>query len=212
MSSFEAPLDQSAASDTSSSSNNEELRNYHLSIEYKHLQTHSPSGVYLLPHSTLLRSFSGVIFLRRGIYQNAIFKFQVDCGDDYNSPGCSPPKVTFVNPNGGNPYHPLVDSSGALDVKSLVGTWDSKRCFLITLLTFVKKAFYIKEFHRGQGGVEGGAMRCERWANEAAFEAFANNREAFIGFVKEVRTRGWGGGEAGEGGATLPTPKPKRSN
>lgn len=91
-----------------------------------------------------------------------------------------------MNPSSGNPYHPLVSpSSGALDVKSLVGEWDSKRCFLITLLTFVKKAFYIKEYQRGVGGVDGGAMKCETWNNEDAFSAFANDREAFIRFVKE---------------------------
>jgi len=126
-----------------------DLKVYHLSIEYKALQGHSPSGVYLLPHSSLNRSFVGVIFLRRGLYQNAIFKFQVDVGDSYNSPGCPHPGVTFVNPPGGNPYHPLIDpASGVLNVPSLVGEWDSKRCFLITLLTFIKKAFYIKEYER----------------------------------------------------------------
>lgn len=42
------------------------LRDYKVTIEYKHLKAHAPGGVYLVPAYDSLRFFYGVIFVRRG--------------------------------------------------------------------------------------------------------------------------------------------------
>ena len=53
------------------------LRDYKVTIEFKHLKSHSPGGVYLIPSLAELRTFYGVIFVRRGPFTNGIFKFQL---------------------------------------------------------------------------------------------------------------------------------------
>jgi hypothetical protein len=42
------------------------LRDYKVTIEYKHLKSHAPGGVYLIPSLHDLREFYGIIFVRRG--------------------------------------------------------------------------------------------------------------------------------------------------
>ena len=46
------------------------MRDYKLSIEYKHLKQHCPGGVYLVPSFDDIRLFHGVIFVRRGAFTN----------------------------------------------------------------------------------------------------------------------------------------------
>lgn len=117
------------------------LRDYKLTIEYKHLKQHSPSGVYVLPSSTCLRLFHGVIFLRRGLYTNAIFKFTMELPDGYNDVNTWP-KITFS----GYVYNPHVSEDGELDLSSAYPSWDPHRHYLVTVLTYLKKIFYMKTF------------------------------------------------------------------
>ena len=167
-------------------------------IEYKYLMDHSPTGVYLLPSPSVEGSFTGVIFLRRGQYQNAIFKFTVVLPPGYNAAGTFP-SVTFSRPL---PFNPMVDpQSGVLDVEGGFGLWNEVRTrtaparsvlmyealrpkgfsiltswslplllvrsqgemkdksFLVTLLTYIKKIFYVRSFSTvpGSGAPGGGA-------------------------------------------------------
>ena len=99
------------------------MRDYKLSIEYKHLKQHCPGGVYLLPSSHSLRTFHGVIFVRRGIFTNGIFKFVLECDPRYNDVNLHP-RVTFssyvYNPH----VHPV---TGELDLKVAYPEWDSSK-------------------------------------------------------------------------------------
>lgn len=132
---------------TSEAEREQALRDYKLTIEYKHLKQHSPSGVYLLPSLTSLRLFHGVIFLRRGLYSNAIFKFTMQLPDGYNDINTFP-IITFQTPV----YNPHVNpATGELDLASAYHTWDPHRHYLVTVLTYLKKIFYIKSF--GDGAV-----------------------------------------------------------
>lgn len=127
---------------TSESDREQALRDYKVTIEYKHLKQHSPSGVYVLPSLTSLRSFHGVIFLRRGLYSDAIFKFTIDLPPAYNDINAWP-KIVFTT----HVYNPHVDpETGALDVKSAYPEWDPHRHYLVTVLTYLKKIFYMKSF------------------------------------------------------------------
>jgi ubiquitin-protein ligase len=118
------------------------LRDYKVTIEYKHLKQHAPGGVYLVPALDNLRHFYGVIFVRRGPFTNGIFKFQVRLPQKYNDVNTHP-QITFSS----YVYNPHVDpDTGELDVKSAYPKWDPHRHYLVTVLTHLKKIFYVKQF------------------------------------------------------------------
>ena len=118
------------------------LRDYKVTIEYKHLKSHAPGGVYLIPSMDSLRNFHGIIFVRRGPFTNGIFKFRLDLPAKYNDTNMHP-KITFSS----KVYNPYVDEkTGELDVKTAYPTWDPSRHYLVTVLTFLKKIFYSKTF------------------------------------------------------------------
>lgn len=99
------------------------LRDYKVTIEYKHLKQHAPSGVYLVPSMKELRHFYGVIFVRRGPFTNGIFKFQLRLPEKYNDVD-QWPQITFDS----YVFHPHVNAStGELDVKSAYPRWDPHR-------------------------------------------------------------------------------------
>jgi len=90
------------------------LRDYKVTIEYKHLKSHAPGGVYLVPSLDSLRTFHGVIFVRRGPFTNGIFKFLLELPPQYNDLH-QHPKITFLSPV----YNPYVDpKTGILDIKT----------------------------------------------------------------------------------------------
>lgn len=118
------------------------LRDYKVTIEYKHLRQHAPGGVYLIPSLEDLRHFYGVIFVRRGPFTNGIFKFEVRLPGKYNDVNTWP-QITFSS----YIYNPHVDPvSGELDIKAAYPRWDPHRHYLVTVLTFLKKIFYVKAF------------------------------------------------------------------
>lgn len=83
---------------------NSHLKDYKLAIEYKYLIRHAPSGVFLMPHMDDCRQFFGVIFMRRGLYRNGIFRFKLSLSPEYNDVDC-PPVVVFTPPV----FNPLID-------------------------------------------------------------------------------------------------------
>jgi len=127
---------------TSEADREQALRDYKVTIEYKHLKQHSPSGVYVLPSLTSIRSFHGVIFLRRGLYADAIFKFTLELPKEYNDINVWP-KIVFTT----TVYNPHVNpETGELDIESAYPNWDPHRHYLVTVLTYLKKIFYMKTF------------------------------------------------------------------
>jgi|EP00978_Attheya_sp_CCMP212_P034647 ubiquitin-protein ligase len=118
------------------------LRDYKVTIEYKHLKQHAPGGVYLIPSMDDLRYFHGVIFVRRGPFTNGIFKFQIRLPEAYNDMNAWP-QITFSS----YVYNPHVNpDSGELDVKVAYPAWDPHKHYLVTVLTYLKKIFYMKSF------------------------------------------------------------------
>jgi ubiquitin-protein ligase len=125
------------------------LRDYKVTIEYKHLKSHAPGGVYLIPAIDNLRHFYGIIFIRRGPYTNGIFKFQLKLPPRYNDVNMWP-QITFSS----YIYSPYVDeSTGILDIKSAYPNWDPSRHYLVTVLTYLKKIFYSKNFADAKANV-----------------------------------------------------------
>ena len=139
------------------------LRDYKVTIEYKHLKQHAPGGVYVVPSLDNLRHFHGVIFVRRGPFCNGVFKFQIKLPDKYNDINAWP-QITFSS----YVYNPHVDmETGELDVKSAYPQWDPHKHYLVTVLTYLKKIFYVKSF--GDEAV----------ANKEARDLARNNPDAY---------------------------------
>mmetsp|Transcript_19154 Transcript_19154/g.55706 ORF Transcript_19154/g.55706 Transcript_19154/m.55706 type:complete len:252 (-) Transcript_19154:1337-2092(-) len=127
---------------TSEAEREQSLRDYKVTIEYKHLKQHAPGGVYLVPSLDDLRLFHGVIFVRRGPFTNGIFKFRVKLPPRYNDVNAWP-HITFSS----YVYNPHVNAeTGELDVRAAYPTWDPHRHYLVTVLTYLKKIFYMKGF------------------------------------------------------------------
>ena len=59
------------------------LRDFRLSIEYKYLQGHAPGGVFILPELDDIRTMHGVVFVRRGLYRNGVFRFTLKLPKEY---------------------------------------------------------------------------------------------------------------------------------
>lgn len=126
------------------------LRDYKVTIEYKHLKSHAPGGVYLIPSLTDLRQFYGTIFVRRGPFTNGIFKFELSLSPLYNDAN-QHPRIRFLS----KVYNPHVNlETGELDIKSAYPKWDPTRHYLVTVLTFLKKIFYAKSFDDAQANPE----------------------------------------------------------
>ena len=121
-----------------------------MTIEYKHLKAHAPGGVYLIPSLDDLRRFYGIIFIRRGLYTNGIFKFLLTLPPEYNSTD-SHPKITFFS----YVYNPHVHpETMELDIRSAYPTWDPSKHYLVTVLTFLKKIFYSKTFRDARANAQ----------------------------------------------------------
>ncbi|KAJ3000625.1 hypothetical protein HDV02_004310 [Globomyces sp. JEL0801] len=76
-------------------SQSQTLRNLELMIEYKNLisSLNCPSGCYVMPTDDL-HNWHGVMFIHRGYYKEAVFKFNLLIPNTYPE---SPPVVKFVS-------------------------------------------------------------------------------------------------------------------
>lgn len=123
----------------------DKMRSFRLAIEYKYLIKHAPGGVYMLPEMDDIRKLHGVIFVRRGLWRNGVFRFHVLLPEDYNTTGSMP--VVFFTPPVFNPLvHP---ETGKLDLTlddALLTHWQHDKHFLHTIATAVKKVFYLKSY------------------------------------------------------------------
>ncbi len=118
------------------------MRDYKLSIEYKHLKHNCPGGVYLVPSFDDLRVFHGAIFVRRGVFVNGIFKFTLTCPQAYNDID-SHPIIRFTSYLYNPHVHP---ETGVIDLTSAFPQWDPSRHFLVTALTYLKRIFYVRDY------------------------------------------------------------------
>lgn len=145
------------------------MRDYKLSIEYKHLKQHCPGGVYLVPSFDDLRLFHGAIFVRRGAFANGIFKFVLACPSRYNDVG-SHPSLKFSSYVYSPHVHP---DTGELDLSSAYPEWDPSKHFLVTALTYVKRIFYVKDYN------ELSEDELRRLPNQEALRLFQSDQDGY---------------------------------
>mmetsp|Transcript_8254 Transcript_8254/g.17945 ORF Transcript_8254/g.17945 Transcript_8254/m.17945 type:complete len:261 (-) Transcript_8254:259-1041(-) len=160
------------------------LRDHKVAIEYKHLRVHAPGGVYIVPaidprtQEADVRSYHGVVFVRRGPYANGVFKFKLRLPPRYNDVGTYP-LVRFVS----YVYNPHVHpGTGELDLRTAYPQWSPKKHYLVTVLTFLKKIFYVKSF---DGGGEGDAASAPAVANPDAREMHRSDPASYRRRVEE---------------------------
>ncbi len=126
-------------------SSGQHIKDFKLAIEFKYLMKHSPAGVYLMPEFDNIRKLHGCIFLRRGLYRDGIFRFQINLPKEYNDTNTHP-EIIFSPPI----FNPLIDPvTGKLDLQSedVLKEWQPERHFIVTAITFLKKIFYMKTFN-----------------------------------------------------------------
>jgi len=151
----------------SSITTSQHLRDFKLAIEFKHLMKHAPSGVYLIPELKNIRRLHGVIFIRKGIYRDGVFRFTMILPELYNSIN-SHPEIFFTLPV----YNPLIHpETGKLDLiqDENLKLWNPEKHFILSALTFLKKIFYLKDYDSFQ-----------YVSNENARNLFNNNKNQFI--------------------------------
>jgi ubiquitin-protein ligase len=147
------------------------LRDFKLAIEFKHLMKHAPGGVYLLPEFENIRRLHGVIFIRKGLYRDGIFRFVMTLPPHYNSENTHP-EIVFTPPV----FNPLINpETGLFDlsVEENMQTWNPERHFIVTALTFLKKAFYTKSYDH-----------FPYVANEDAKQMFTTDRDQYLELVQ----------------------------
>jgi len=143
------------------------IRDYKLAIEFKYLMAHAPAGVYLMPEFEDIRQLHGVIFVRRGLYRDGMFRFVMRLPPMYNTSDTHP-QIFFDPPL----FSPLVDPlSGALDLcaEEALLVWQPEKHFLVTAVTFLKRVFYMKGFDQ-----------FERIANPEAQHMFNTDKQGFL--------------------------------
>jgi len=149
------------------------VRDIKLAIEFRNLKQSAPSGVYILPSIHNIRLYFGVIFIRRGAYANAVFKFTIKLPTMYNGINTWP-TVIFTAPS--NIYNSYIDyDTGELNVKEAFPRWDPQKHYLVTLLTYIKKIFYIKNFENTKNAI----------LNFQAYDMACNNIDIYKKNIKD---------------------------
>lgn len=86
------------------------LQEYNILSEYNMLCSQDLKGIYVIPSARNSLLWFGVQFVRQGLYQGGIFRFDITLPQNFPNGEC--PKVTFQTPI----FHPLIDPvSGELN-------------------------------------------------------------------------------------------------
>lgn len=123
---------------------NDHLKAVRLALEYRQLMKTAPAGVYLLPELDNLHTLHGVIFVRRGLYREGVFRFRIDLPLSYPEKN-SHPLIFFTPPV----FNPLIDAAtGRCDLsqEENMKDWQPEKHFLSSAIFFVKKIFFLKTF------------------------------------------------------------------
>jgi len=93
-------------------------------------------GVYCIPRESNISVWDCIIFLRKGLYQHAKFKFLLTFPKTYPKI-C--PEITFIS----HVYHPLVEpTTGKLDTKLMQPPWGKPEPIGYNLFAWIKTIFH----------------------------------------------------------------------
>ena len=87
--------------------------------------------------NNFITAWFGIIFIRQGIYQEAVFRFKIQIPENYPDGDC--PRLFFDHPV----YHPIVDpDSNELDVKRGFHKWRRNVNHIWQILLYTRRCFY----------------------------------------------------------------------
>ncbi|XP_064640571.1 AKT-interacting protein-like isoform X3 [Lineus longissimus] len=110
---------------------------YSLLAEYHQLQSQKLPGVYVIPSAKSTLVWNGVLFIRQGLYQEGVFKFNVVIPENYPDGDC--PRLIFDPPV----FHPVVHpDTGELDCKRAFQKWRRNVNHLWQVLLYARRVFY----------------------------------------------------------------------
>ena len=91
-----------------------------------------------------VRQWSGVIFIRKGLYKGGIFRFFLELPRSYPADGACP-RVTFLT----DVHHPHVDAkTGQVDILShFDGKWIAGEHYIVVILAVLKSMFFFHHTH-----------------------------------------------------------------
>ena len=105
------PSSESLFKDKNNQRNLEQARDLRIMFEYEKLADCTPQGMFIIPNIKTIHIWHGIIFIRSGVYQGAVFRFVIDI--PFNYPLVSP-TVHFVS----SVFHPLIDfETGELNLQ-----------------------------------------------------------------------------------------------
>ncbi|KAF9435673.1 hypothetical protein BGZ76_005765 [Entomortierella beljakovae] len=112
------------------------FRRYELMIEFTNLRNphHCPSGLYVMPAADNMNQWFGTLFIHKGYYRDAVFKFQLLIPPEYPD---RRPAVQFMS----DMFHPLIDSYGQLALQHQFPQWRPHKDYLFHILHYVKAIF-----------------------------------------------------------------------
>ena len=152
-----------------SAQDSEESRELQIILEYRSLRAFAPSGVYVIPTIQDLFKWYGLLFIRGGEYQGAIFKFRLDIPKDYPN---SAPSVVFLS----HVFHPLVcPETGQLNLLPKFQNWTPMKDFIFMVLSHIKLCFHSYDNWKDLRYVK----------NSAASTLYETDE---IQFIREVKT------------------------
>ncbi len=127
------------------------LKDYQIMLEFRHLKLHAPAGVYILPSFDSLREWSGVLFVRSGVYKGGIFRFSMQLPRSYPANGACP-RVLFQS----RVFHPHVHpQTGQVDILShFGGHWVAGEHYIVLVLQVLKSMMHVtpqKDLSLGMG-------------------------------------------------------------
>ncbi|KRY72973.1 Protein crossbronx [Trichinella pseudospiralis] len=109
-------------------------QDYLISVEYALFMRKRRSGVYCIPTVANSMEWAGVMFIRVGVFQGAIFRFRVYLPDDENGV----PSFRFEN----DVYHPAVDrKTGELDTSLLYSQCSADKLHVYHVINFAQEIF-----------------------------------------------------------------------
>ncbi|KAF5277748.1 hypothetical protein FQR65_LT03728 [Abscondita terminalis] len=154
---------------------NEDVNNFYKTVrqeyiilaEYKMVIRENITSIYVIPSNENSLVWFGVIFVRSGLYEDGIFRFNIVLPDSF--PDGEHPKVVFQS----EVFHPVIDASNSeLYLLNGFPTWNKSEQHIWQVIRYISWVFY---------NFEGSVAHA---VNQEAANLYKENPEAFQERVK----------------------------
>uniref|UniRef100_A0A182JV24 UBC core domain-containing protein n=1 Tax=Anopheles christyi TaxID=43041 RepID=A0A182JV24_9DIPT len=143
------------------------LQEYKILAEYERLQSEDIGGVYVTPSYENPFLWFGVIFVRSGVYKDAVFRFTITLPQRFPN-DITVPVFTFQS----SVFHPNIDpSDGVLNLSDAFPKWQPGDSHIWQMLKFVQ---FILE------NLDDHTIQSEYVVNNEAYRLLMENRTEFL--------------------------------